>query len=520
MTIWSSWTLSPSLALASNCTRSSRSSKARRARDRPQITPSCLQMTLPRQVMAAGMRASVVTSPAPRSSSRAARMRVSRCSGASVSVMGCSVVANLYSSLVPHDVGHTPAVDARGEVTTVVSAPALLSVQRGPDDQPGRGAGEPAAPLRQPGPALSPLLPPLRARLSGGGPAKHHPLQQRVARQPVGAVHPGAGHLAAGVEAGDGGRPVQVGDHAANGVVGGGSDRDGSQDGVDAIAPAGGDDGREALGEALADAAAVEEDRCAAGPRHLFPDRPGDDVAGGQLSPGVGVEKEAAPVCVHDQSALATNRLADEEGGGARQREDGGVELDELDVGDVGARLIGESDAVAGGPGRVGGVAPEGGCPAGREDHGAGGHPRPLPGGGIAELDPDATVTVPDQAGDYLTLEDRGGALVEALQQGGLDGGAGGIAAGMEDPSPAVSRLAVEVDAVPVAVECNAPLGQLGHPSRSLLDHQAHRPLAAEAAASGHGVLEVQLRGIVGGPRGGDPALGGGGAAVVSAALG
>src|ERR1019366_9548012 len=86
------------------------------------------------------------------------------------------------------------------------------------------------------------------------------------------------------------------------------------QDGVDAIAPAGGDDGREALGEALADAAAVEEDRCAAAPRHLFPDRPGDDVAGGQLSPGVGVEKEAAPVCVHDQSALATNRLADEEG--------------------------------------------------------------------------------------------------------------------------------------------------------------------------------------------------------------
>src|ERR1035441_7251512 len=169
MTIWSSWTLSPSLALASNWTRSSRSSKARRARDKPQITPSCLQTTLPRQVMAGGMRASVVTSPAPRSSSRAARMRVSRCSGASVSVMGCRVVDNLYSSLVPRDVGHTPAVDARGEVTTVVSAPALLSVKRGPDDQPGRGAGEPAAPLREPGHALAPLLPHLRDPRPGGG---------------------------------------------------------------------------------------------------------------------------------------------------------------------------------------------------------------------------------------------------------------------------------------------------------------------------------------------------------------
>src|ERR1039458_9327135 len=125
-----------------------------------------------------------------------------------------------------------------------------------------------------------------------------------------------------------------------------------------------------------------------------------------------------------------------------------GLDRGEFAAGEVGPRLVGEGDAVAGGPGRVGGVAPEGGCPTGREDHGTGSHPRPLPGGGIAELDPDATVTVPDQAGDHLTLDDRGGALVEALQQGGLDGGAGGIAAGMEDPGPAVSRLAVEVAAV------------------------------------------------------------------------
>src|ERR1039458_8223064 len=169
ITIASSWTLSPSLALASNCTRSSISSKARRAKERPQITPSCLQTTLPRQVMAGGMRASVVTSPAPRSSSRAARIRVSRCSGASGSVMGCRVVDNLYSSLFPHDVGRTPAVDARGKVTTVVHAPALLSVKRGLDDQLGRGAGEPAAPLRQPGHALSLPLPHRRDPRRGGG---------------------------------------------------------------------------------------------------------------------------------------------------------------------------------------------------------------------------------------------------------------------------------------------------------------------------------------------------------------
>ena len=195
------------------------------------------------------------------------------------------------------------------------------------------------------------------------------------------------------------------------------------------------------------------------------------------------------------------------------------VELDELDVGDVGARLVGEGDAVAGGPGRVGRVAPEGGCPTGREDHGPGSHPRPLAGGGIAELDPDAAGTVKHQAGDHLALENGGGALVQALQQGGLDGRPGGVAAGVKDPRPAVRRLPVEVDAVLVAVECDAPVGQLGHPGRSLLDHQADRPLVAKAATGGHGVLEVQLRGVVGADRRGDPALGGGGAAVVGAAL-
>ena len=195
------------------------------------------------------------------------------------------------------------------------------------------------------------------------------------------------------------------------------------------------------------------------------------------------------------------------------------MELDELDVGDVGARLVSEGDAVAGGPGRVGGVPPEGGCPTGREDHRTRRHSRPLPGGGIAELDPGAAVAVPHQLGDHLTLEDGGAALVKALQQRGLDGRAGGVAAGMEHPGPAVSSLPVKVDAVPVAVECHAPVGQLGHPGRRLLDHQAHRPLVAEAATGGHGVLEVQLRGVVGADRGGDPALGGRGAAVVGAAL-
>ena len=64
------------------------------------------------------------------------------------------------------------------------------------------------------------------ARVGGDPLGEHQALQQRVGGQPVRAVHAGAGDLAAGVQAGHGGAAVQVGAHAAAGVVGGGGDRD------------------------------------------------------------------------------------------------------------------------------------------------------------------------------------------------------------------------------------------------------------------------------------------------------
>ena len=60
----------------------------------------------------------------------------------------------------------------------------------------------------------------------GDPPAEDQPLQQRVGRQPVGAVHAGAGRLAAGVQARHRGPSVQVGGDPAGGVVRGRRDRD------------------------------------------------------------------------------------------------------------------------------------------------------------------------------------------------------------------------------------------------------------------------------------------------------
>src|SRR5690606_30821150 len=90
---------------------------------------------------------------------------------------------------------------------------------------------------------------------------EHQPFEQRVGGRPVGAVHAGAGDLAARVQALDRGAAVQVGTDAAAGVVGGRGDRDELGDRVDAVSAADGLDGGEpGLPRLGPEVAAVEED--------------------------------------------------------------------------------------------------------------------------------------------------------------------------------------------------------------------------------------------------------------------
>ena len=85
-----------------------------------------------------------------------------------------------------------------------------------------------SAARRRPGPAARPVgSGPSRPVLDGlGQPGpEHHALEQRVRGQPVGPVHAGAGALPRRPQPGQGAGPVEVGDHAARQVVGGGRDR-------------------------------------------------------------------------------------------------------------------------------------------------------------------------------------------------------------------------------------------------------------------------------------------------------
>ena len=97
--------------------------------------------------------------------------------------------------------------------------------------------------------------------------AEHEALQQRVARQPVCPLRPGAGDLAGGIQAGNGRAAPQVGAHAAHPVVGGRGDGDRFCGPVVAGGEGGRRDGREPPGQ---EARAPRLPRC-----HGRPGRPG-----------------------------------------------------------------------------------------------------------------------------------------------------------------------------------------------------------------------------------------------------
>ncbi len=68
-------------------------------------------------------------------------------------------------------------------------------------------------------PRLGPASTACAAAALPGPAADHQALEQAVGRQPVRAVHAGAGHLARGEQPGQFGAAVHVGDHAAAAVV-------------------------------------------------------------------------------------------------------------------------------------------------------------------------------------------------------------------------------------------------------------------------------------------------------------
>ena len=180
------------------------------------------------------------------------------------------------------------------------------------------------------------------------------------------------GDLTAGVEPGDARATPQVRAHAAGDVVLGRGHRDEVGHRIDAVGPAGLEDGGEALQPGVAaEHASVEPDVRGALLAHAPHDRLGHDVAGREVGERVLVGHEAHAAAVEENRPLAAHRLRDERLlplGERAEPHDRRMELDELHVGDVRPGPERERHAVAGRHVGVRGLAEHLPEPARRED--------------------------------------------------------------------------------------------------------------------------------------------------------
>ncbi len=344
---------------------------------------------------------------------------------------------------------------------------------------------------------------PGRHRMCGrglsGAPADHQTLQQAVGRQAVSAVHPGTGHLARGIQPGQFGPPVHVGDNAAAAVMRAGNDRDGLPDRVDAGAPAGGGDGGEPGLEAR-DPARVQEDAPIAGGLQPRVDGRGDDVARRQIAHRVNPRRDRHASSVNQHRALTADRLGDQRtppasalaaGSGEKHRR---VELDELEIADRDAGPQRQCDSVAGGALWIGSGTVEVPEAARRQDHrGRADDPVPVR---VAHQHARHRRTVVQHPQGHVTGAEvqHGRGVVERA----LNFGAGGVAARVHDASPRVTTLARHVPATwGRFVETGSDADQFGHGKVAVGDDRAHRVRITEARARRQGVGDVGVHRVV-----------------------
>ena len=178
-------------------------------------------------------------------------------------------------------------------------------------------------------------------------PTEDEPVEQRVRREPVRAVHAAARDLAARPEVVERGRAVEVGDDAAREIVRGRRDGQPLLGRIEIGAQAREPDRREVVLEVV-DHRGVEPDVLLARRLHPFVDRARHDVArreiGERMQPGH--ERDAVDVAQH--RAFAAQRLREQRPRHQRRVQRGRVELDELEVGARDAGLQRERDPVAG----------------------------------------------------------------------------------------------------------------------------------------------------------------------------
>ena len=347
----------------------------------------------------------------------------------------------------------------------------------------------------------------------------------------------GVAGFAHGVEAGQVGLAIEVGDHAAAGVVGRGHHWNRLGGNVDAERRASRMNVRKVFfEECLAKLGRIEVHVVQAMALHLEVDGTGHDVARGEFGAGIVLGHEAGAVGQLQGGAFTAQGLGDEEAAVLRVVEAGGVELNELHVGNATACAPGHGHAITGGSLGVAGVAIDLAHTA-RGQHYAGcGHGLHMTGlevqgieavaglGRLGRADP-AVGQVParDEVDGHPALEQSdvrvGTGLVEQHLMDGLAGGVGC----MRNAPMAVAAFLHEVQAFgaggvggeghTVGLEPPDGLGTvLGNVACHRLDHQA--------CAGIEGVVHMGLDVVLLIEHAHDAALGPGGGRLGQAALG
>jgi acetoin utilization deacetylase AcuC-like enzyme len=231
------------------------------------------------------------------------------------------------------------------------------------------------------------------------------------------------------------------------------------------------------------------------GERDLVPRRELVDEA---LAPSVEKRRSLAANGLGYQEAVAWSVVA--------QR--GGMELHELEVGEIGARAVGEREPGADGASRVCRALPERGHAAGGEDHRARKHrdgvPTSRPRG-----EPNAASVVRGQRRRGERLEDVD-PLVGGRQGGEVagDASARGCATGVDHAAAGVSPFEAQREiAGAVRIEAHAELLELTHARRRLLAEHPRGAGASRIPAGRQRVAVMALGRVVGGERGGYPTL-------------
>ena len=373
---------------------------------------------------------------------------------------------------------------------------------------------------------------------------KHNRLEEGVAGQSVGTVHPGTRRLSARVQTPDGRAPVEVSPHAAAQVVRGGHDGDAIRRHVH---PSGFEfrgDARKVRPDILRGQVAdvqIHARRLAASLHRrldLAVDGSRDNVARRELHAFVVATHESFAVAVVQSPAVSPHSLGDEErvlagrffaraaGAGVQA---GGVELEELHVGDVGASAHRHGDAVAGAHARIGRAREELPGAARGEEHRAGEETELGAVTSTHDLRAHASkrgrirfvrLDGEEVDGGVVFVKRDVGMRASALQERAFDLFARHVR-GVDDAVLAVPTLPGEVKlAGLVAGELGAEADELIDGVSALAAHDFHGGVVAEEIASHLGVPDVLLHGVVEGDDGGDAALGVVGGALVGDVLG